>query len=210
VLTLLGRAAEALPTLAEAMADARRSGEPRAVGFRSFQYAEALCAAGRLSKCKEHLDLSARKLGDILIGNHPALGRAAVANARLALVQGSTARAREELGKALAIFDASERPESWRIEAMIQLARADPQDRQLKAALHSAQEAVELSRSVCKDFPQSQGGGSAYLEWGRVYQARGDKAEAREALTQALSQFDVSMGPNSVPTKKVRVLLAAL
>ena len=209
-LTLLGHAAEALPTLEEAMADARRSGEPRAIGFRSFQYAEALCAAGRLAACKEHLDLSAKQLGDILVKTHPALGRVAVAHARLALVQGSTGRARTELGKAMAIFDASKQPESWRIEAMILLARADLQDRQLDAALNSAQSAVELSHEVFKDFPQSHRGGSAYLELGRVYQARGDKPKAREALAQALSQFEVSMGPNSVAVQEVRALSASL
>ncbi len=209
-LTLLGRAAEALPTLEEGMADARRSGEPRAIGYRAFQYAEALYAVGRWSECKEHLDLSAKQLGDILVSTHPALGRVAVAKARLALVQGSTARARAELGKALAIFDASKQPESWRIEAMILLARADLQDRQLDAALNSAQDAVELSRNVFKDFPQNHRGGSAYLELGRVYQARGDKAKAREALMQALSQFEVSMGPNSVAAQEVRALSATL
>ncbi len=209
-LTLLGRSAEALPTLEEAMADARRSAEPRAIGFRSFQYAEALCAVGRWSECKEHLDLSAKQLGDILAKTHPALGRVAVAKARLALVQGSTSLARAELGKALAIFDASRQPESWRIEALILLARADLQDRQLDAALSKAQDAVELSREVFKDFPQSHRGGSAYLELGRVYQARGEKAKAREALAQALSQFEVSMGPDSVAVQEVRVLLASL
>jgi len=209
-LTLLGRAAEALPALEEGMADARRSGEPRAIGYRAFQYAEALCAVGRWSECKEHLDLSAKQLGGILVSTHPALGRVAVANARLALVQGATARARAELGKALAIFDASKLPESWRIEAMILLARADLQDRQLDAALNGAQDAVELSRDVFKDFPQSHRGGNAYLELGRVYQARGDKAKAREALKQALAQFEVSMGPSSAAVQEVRSLLATL
>ncbi len=209
-LALLGRAAEALPTLEEAMADARRSGEPRAIGFRSFQYAEALCAVGRWPECKEHLDLSARQLDAILVKTHPALGRVAVANARLALVQGSTERARAELGRALAIFDASKQPESWRIEAMILLARADLQDRQLDTALHSAQNAVEMSHDVFKDFPQSHRGGSAYVELGRVYQARGEREKAREAFAQALSQFEVSMGPNSVAVQEVRALSASL
>ena len=209
-LTLLGRAAEALPTLEEAMEDARQSKEPRAIGFRSFQYAEALCAVGRLAECKEHLDLSAGQLGAILVKTHPALGRVAVAQARLALVQGSTARARTEISKALAIFDASKQPESWRIEAMILLARADLQDRQLDAALQRAQAAVEMSRNVFKDFPQSHRGGSAYLELGRVHQARGDKAQAREALTQALAQFEVSMGPGSAAALEVQALSAGL
>jgi eukaryotic-like serine/threonine-protein kinase len=209
-LTLLGRAAEALPTLAEAMADGRRSGEPRAIGYRAFQYAEALCSLGRWSECKQHLNLSAEQLGGILVNNHPALGRVAVAHARLALVEGSTTQARAELDKAMAIFDASKLPESWRIETMVLLARADLQDRRLDAALGSAQEAVKLSREIFKDFPQSHRGGNAHLELGRVYQARGDKAKAREALTEALSQFEVSMGPNSVAAQEVRALSASL
>ena len=209
-LTLLGRVAEALPTLEEGMTDARRSGEPRAVGYRAFQYAEALCAAGRWAECQEHLDQSAQSLGGILVSTHPALGRVAVAKARLALRQGSTARARAELRKAVAIFDASKQPESWHVEAVLLLARADLQDRQLDAALNRAQSAVELSHTVFKDFPQSHRGGSAYLELGRVHQARGDKANAREALTQALSQFEVSMGPSSVAVHEVRALLASL
>jgi len=134
----------------------------------------------------------------------------AVANARLALVQGATARARAELGKALAIFDASKLPESWRIEAMVLLAEADLQDRQLDAALRRAQDAVALSREIFKDFPQSHRGGNAYLKLGRVYQARGDKAKARESLMQALSQFEVSMGPNSAAVQEVSILLASL
>ena len=207
-LTLLGRAAEALPALEEGIADARRLGEPRAIGYRAFQYAEALCGLGRWSECQEHLELSTKHLGGILVSTHPALGRLAVANARLALVQGSNSRARAELGKALAIFDASKLPESWRIEAMILLARCDLQERQLDAALNRAHDAVELSRSVFKDFPQSHRGGNAYLELGRVYQARGDTGKAREALTQALSQFEVSMGPNSIAAQEVRALLA--
>ena len=209
-LTLLGRAAEALPTFEEGMADARRSGEPRAIGYRAFQYAEAFCALDRWSECKEYLELSAKQLGSILASGHPALARVAVANARLALVQGSTARARAELGKALAIFDASKQPDAWQIEALIQLARADMQDRQFDAALKRAQDAVALSRTIFKDFPQSHRGGSAYLELGRVYQARGDKANAREALTQALTQFEVSMGPGSIAVQEVRALLATL
>ena len=69
---------------------------------------------------------------------------------------------------------------------------------------------MDLSREVFKDFPQSHRGGNAYLELGRVYQARGEKAKAREALAQALSQFEVAMGPDSVAVQEVRVLTAGL
>jgi serine/threonine protein kinase len=209
-LTLLGRAAEALPTLEGSMADARRSGEPRHIGYRAFIYAEALCAVGRWAECKKYQELSATTLGAILASSHPVLGRLAVSKARLALAQGSTAGARTELVKALAIFDASKLPESWRIEALILIARADVQDRRFDAALRSAEDAVALSREVFKDFPQSHRGGNAYLELGRVYLARGDKARAREALMQALSQYKVAMGPTSVAAREVSALLATL
>jgi hypothetical protein len=124
------------------------------------------------------------------------------------LVQGSTASARAELGKAWRSSDASRQPESWRIEALILLARADLQDRQLDTALGKAQVAVDLSREVFKDFPKATVAATLPRARPRV---PGSRREAtREALAQALSQFEVAMGPDSVAVQEVRVLTAGL
>ncbi|MEN9627751.1 MAG: Serine/threonine-protein kinase PrkC [Pseudomonadota bacterium] len=210
LLVHLGRTAEALPVLAEAVADARRSGEPRAIGYRAYFYAQGLCAAKRWSECAEHAEVGSRTLGSILVKTHPAMGGLALLKARVALGQGSTSEARAEWSKAAAIFGAGRPPMPGHIGLMTLQSEIERQDLRLDAALAAAKQALEMARDMFKDFPQSQRVGAAYIELGRVHKARGEMPEAREALTQALSQFEAALGPSAPATMDIRTLLATL
>ena len=209
-LTSQGKTDLSVPIAEEGLTNAIASGEARAIGYRAHQAAEAQCAAGNLPRCAEHVALSAKHLTAILAPSNPALGRVALMRARVALLQGDTVSGREHIAQGLKVFDASKQAEAWRVQALILLAQADIQQREFDAALKNAQSAVALSREIFKDFPNSYRGGLAHLVLGQVHLARNDKPAAREALTQAQTQLDTALGPDSSAAGETRALLAAL
>ncbi|MBK9573304.1 MAG: hypothetical protein IPO43_11475 [Rhodoferax sp.] len=207
-LTLQGKTDLSVPIVEDALTQAIESGEARAIGYRAHQAAEAQCAAGNLRRCAEHVALSAKHLTAILTPSNPALGRVALMRAKVALLQGNSVAGREHIAQGLKVFDASKQAEPWRVQALILLAQADIQERDFEAALKNAQGAVALSREVFKDFPNSHRGGLANLMLGQVHLARNDRARAKEALTQAQTQLDAALGPESTAANETRALLA--
>ncbi len=209
-LTLQGKTDLSVPIAEEALTQAIESGEARAMGYRAHQAAEAQCAAGNLPRCADHVALSAKHLTAILTPNNPALGRVALMRAKVSLLQGNSAAGREHIAQGLKVFDASKQAESWRVQGLILLAQADVQERDFEAALKNAQRAVALSREIFKDFPNSHRGGLAHLMLGQIHLARDDRVRAKEALTQAQTQLDAALGPESTAANETRALLAEL
>ena len=130
--------------------------------------------------------------------------------AKVALLQGDTVAGREHIAQGLKVFEASKQAEPWRVQALTLTAQAGLQERDLAAALQSAQSAVALSHEIFKDFPNSHRGGLAYLMLGQVHLARNDRGLAKEALTQAQTQLDASLGSDSSASDETRRLLAAI
>jgi len=125
VLLELGRTRDAQLLFEDALTSAMKSDNARAIAFTSLYAAPAWCAEGDLTRCEALLHSGSEKLRAVLPANHFAFGIVAITAAQLALARGRAVEARDQLQRAVAIFDAAPEKNPMRIRALSLLARVE-------------------------------------------------------------------------------------
>jgi tetratricopeptide (TPR) repeat protein len=193
----VGRIDQALPHAELGMTQALQANEPRVMSQMSLRAAEVLCETAEIARCESLIDLSAKNFATYISPTHPTLARLELLRAHVALTRQLPADAREHIARALDIMDKTGKPDGRRCLALAQLAQAHLMLGERDAALKTAQEAVAYARLHFADFPTSRWGGTAMLSLGRVQRERGDTKLAAEALQNAKTQLEASLGANS-------------
>jgi serine/threonine protein kinase len=204
----LGRARDAMPLIEHALAEgaARKSG-PVLTPIVALLGAPVWCAAGELRRCGELLSVARSGLTSVLPAGHVRLGMLELYQAQLSLARGDLPRARAELQRAVAIFDAARQKNQLRIPALALLARTEQQLGDGEAAQAHAGRAVAQAREHLAGFGHSTWLGTALAAQGRVQQARGDAAAAQASWRAALAELQATAGDSAPATLEVRRLL---
>lgn len=203
VLSELGDEASARASIARALEQARRSGNPRMQAIALHNAAAIALAAHDDATVEAHLREVEAAAG---AGAPGRLTRAAL-RAEVALARGDAAGARRLVDAALADPGATPRTDPSWVRARIVAAAALRALGDLTQAQAQATQAVADARGALGGFAHSRWVGLALLELGRVEQARGDAAAARAAWSEALEHLRASEGEAGPTTATVRAAL---
>lgn len=205
----LGRPSEAKAVLEHAIAEARVREDERSVNALLAQGARAWCQLRDLAGCEKMLMVSRTGLAKTHPPKHSMVGTLETSQAQLSLARGDALLAREQLQRAMAIFDADDNRNRIGIRALAWLARTEQQLGDLPAAAQHAQRAVKLAREALAGFEHSEWLGSALVAQGLVQQAQGDSAAAQATWRAALIELQDTLGDAAPATEEARRLLAA-
>lgn len=205
----LGRFDEAKALTEQALASALERNDVRWSGTFALYGGPAWCATVDAARCARMLAIARDKLTAVLPKGHPTLGAVEVFAARLSLARQQTGAAREQLQRALALFDAAKEKPPQRIEALALLARLELQAGDAAAASRDATQAVSWGRDAATGLPASEWLGQALVAQALVQSAAGDRASARAGLEEGVVQLDAALGGDAPATREARALLAA-
>jgi serine/threonine protein kinase len=205
----LGRVRDAMPLIETALAEgAARNSGPVFTPIVALLGAPVWCAAGDLRRCGKLLSVARSGLTPVLPAGHVRLGMLDLYQAQLSLARSDWPRARAELLRALAVFDAAPQKSQQRIYALALLARTELKLGNVDAAQAHAVRAVERAREHLAGFSHSTLLGTALLAQGMVQQARGEAAAAQQSWRAALTELQATAGDSAPATVEVRRLLA--
>jgi eukaryotic-like serine/threonine-protein kinase len=205
----LGRFDDAKALIEHALASATERKDQRWAGSFALYGAPAWCATGDLARCASLIDLAGEKLRATLPAGHASFGALELAGAQLSIAQSRPMQAREQLLRAIAIFDAASEKSPLRIRALALLARTEQGlGDAAGAAAHSAL-AVSRAREQSRDFAATGWLADALLAQAQVLHAQGDAAGARAALHEARSQQHDALGDDAPAARAVPERLPA-
>ena len=203
----LGRHDEAKALAEHALASAIGRKDVVWAGIFSLYGAPAWCASGEVARCASLLGIARDKLQAALPPGHLNFGAVELLAAQLSLAERQPAQAREQLLRAVAIFDAASEKSPLRSRALALLARTEQQLGDAAAATAHAALAVGQAREVSKGFASTEWLGAALVAQALVQQAQGDKAGAQATLREALPQLQGAAGDEAPATREARALL---
>jgi tetratricopeptide (TPR) repeat protein len=209
-LSIVGRAAEAIPVVDEGLAKARRSGSPRRLFLVLGQASTAYREAGQLDKAAQVLrEAEAILKADATSPRHlwATLERYL---ARLALARGDAPGAAELAGRALARLDAERRPANETMPTLLLLAEAQNTQGAFAAALATAERALKTATERLGEMKHSYNAGQAHLERGVALAGQGDISGGTAELRQALDHLQPSVGPEAPSTLRAVAQLQRL
>jgi serine/threonine protein kinase/tetratricopeptide (TPR) repeat protein len=201
-LSIVGRAAEAIPVVEEGLAKARRSGSPRRLFLALGQATTAYREAGQLDKATETLrEAEAILKADAASPSHlyATLERH---QARMALARGEAKQAVALAGSALARLEAAGRPANEIMPAMLALAEARNTHGEHDAARALAQRALQTANERLGEFEHSYNAGQAHLELGVALAGQGNIRAGRAELEHALRHLRATVGPEAPSTRR--------
>jgi len=209
-LTVVGRAAEAIPLLEEAIAKARTAGSPRRLFITLATCAMTYREAGDLAQAERLLAESSA-----LLRSNPSFpphleGLVERNGARIALARRETARAVELAGRSLGRYEAAHRPENETLPGILALAEAENADGRYDDALKTADRAFAVATSRLGGMAYSYNVGRAHLERGSARAGRGEKDVARNELEQALTHFRSTVGLDAASARRAQGELGRL
>jgi serine/threonine-protein kinase len=209
-LTVVGRSAEAIPILEEAIAKARSAGSPRRLFTTLATCAMTYREAGDLAQAERLLAES-----EALLKSNPSFpphleGLLERNGARIALARGETARAVELAERSLRRYDEAHRPDNETLPGVLALAEAENADGRYDAALEAADRALAMATARLGGMAYSYNIGRAHLERGTARAGRGEKEAAREELAQALTQFRSTVGLDAAAARRSEAELRRL
>jgi tetratricopeptide (TPR) repeat protein len=209
-LSIVGRAAEAVPVVEEGLTKAKRSGSPRrlfgAVVRVSTAYLEAaqLDEAGRaLREAEAILEADAAAPPHL----HATLERA---RARLALARGDAAAAAALARQALSRIEGASRPPAETIQGLLVLAEAQNEHEEFGAARATAERALDMATTRLGEMKHSYNAGQAHLELGVALAGQGNRQDGRHEVEQALAHLRSSVGPEAPSTRRAQSQLERL
>jgi tetratricopeptide (TPR) repeat protein len=205
----LGRVDDAKQLSEAALASALERKDIRWAGTYALYGAPAWCASGDAARCASLIDTARAKLTGVLPAAHPSFGALALAEAQLSLLRAEPAQAREQLQRALAIFDAAPEKNPLAIRALALLARTDMQLGDAAAATTHAAQAEARARAAASGFAGTEWLGDALLARSVVERARGERAAAQALLREAQTQLHDTLGDDAPASREARALLAA-
>jgi serine/threonine protein kinase len=205
----LGRLDEARALSERAMASAEARKDTRWAGLFALYGAPAWCGSGDLARCANLLDSARTRLKAALPAAHSSFGVIELEAAQLSLAQQQPAVAREQLSRALTIFEAATDKNPLRIRTLTLLTRSDLQGGDTTAAASHAALALAQGRAASKDLDSCEWLGDALVAQALVARARGDKAGADAALREAVRQLDAALGPEAPAAREAHALLDA-
>ncbi len=203
----LGRFDEAKALTEHALDSALQRKDVRWAGTFALYGAPAACATGDLERCAGLLAIAGEKLKATLPPGHSTFGALELAQAGLSRARRQPEVAREQLARSVALFEAASDKSPLRIRALAELARVEHESGDEAAASGHAAAAVAAAREAGKGFASTQWLGTALLAQGIVERAAGDPAQAKAALTEAVSQLEGSIGVEAPQTREARSLL---
>jgi serine/threonine protein kinase/tetratricopeptide (TPR) repeat protein len=140
------------------------------------------------------------------------LKRALLAYSRglLALGRGEPEKARAELVRSTALFEAAKARLAQNVHALVALARAEAALGNFTAATAAASRAIALAESQVEAGTPSYLIGHSKAALGEVQFAAGDRDGARVTLTAALDHLRQTLGPEHPATRKASRMVASL
>jgi serine/threonine protein kinase len=144
----------------------------------AISQADTGAAAGYLDKA------SSIAAGSVPAGSPAALGLL-LTKGRLALERGQP----EEARAALTAVIGGERPIATTVRALLARSELNLQEAKLADAAHDARQALAISQQLQGGIPYSNRTGLAWLMIGRVLDAQGDSARARDAFQEAVAHL---------------------
>jgi eukaryotic-like serine/threonine-protein kinase len=199
-LCTVGRCAEALPPLEEALAKARASRSSRRVSDCLQYLAMAYRALGRFDEAARALQEAEGALR-ALPADHIAAAGLDVQAAQLALARGDVPGA-IALGERAASPQAVQVSDYYALLGGLALAEAHNANRDFAAARSAAQRALELAVLRLDEMKQSSHTGQARLELGTALAGLGNTKDAHDELTKALDDLRSSLGPDAPDTRR--------
>jgi len=203
-LSIVGRAAQAIPVVEESLTKARRSGSPRRLFGVIVQASAAYREASRLDEAARVL----REAEAILKADpaspphlHATLERQ---QARLALARGDAAGAAELARQALARIEGTSRPAAETIQVLLVLAEAQNQHGEFEAARATAERALKMATERLGEMKHSYNAGQAHLELGVALAGQGNRQAGREEVQKALAHLRSSVGPEAPSTRRAQ------
>jgi eukaryotic-like serine/threonine-protein kinase len=201
-LTIVGRAADAVPVMEEAVAKARRAGSPRRLFLALGPASNAYREAGRIDEAAALL----REAASVLAGDTSAPPQLAATleryQARVALARGDAVAAVDVAGRAVARLDAAKRPPGEMVLAVLVLAEAENADRKFDAALATAERGLKIANERLGEMTHSYNAGQAHLELGSALVGLGRRGDGDAELRQSVEHLCVSVGPDAPSTRR--------
>ena len=209
-LTVVGRSAEAIPILEEAIAKARSAGSPRRLFTTLATCAMTYREVGDLAQAERLMAES-----EALLKSNPSFpahleGLVERNGARIALARGDTARAVELAERSLRRYDADHRPDNETLPGILALAEAENADGRYDAALEAADRAFAMATSRLGGMTFAYNVGRAHLERGTARAGRGEPEAARDEMEQALTHFRETVGLEAGPARRALAELSRL
>jgi serine/threonine-protein kinase len=209
-LTVVGRSAEAIPALEEAIAKARSAGSPRRLFTTLATSAMTYREAGDLPQAERLLAES-----EALLRSNPSFpphlaGLLERNGARIALARGETARAVELAELSLSRYEAAHRPDNETLPGVLALAEAENADGRYDAALKAADRALAMATARLGGMTYAYNVGRAHLERGTARVGRGETQAARDELEQALTHFRPTVGLDAAAARRAQAELRRL
>jgi tetratricopeptide (TPR) repeat protein len=209
-LASLARYPEALAAYDRAIASAERAGNTASRFTNLANRAGTYVVMGELDRAERELAALIPEVGkSIAPDSVPAMSIRYV-GARIAAARGRTAEALAGYTNVIEFFDRrgmAVAPVSRTLNARaeVHLKTGD-----VTAALADAERSLQIARAVQGDSPRSSQTGLAYSVLARVYERRGDLAQARTAANSAIQHLQATLGVHHPETVQARQLLQRL
>jgi tetratricopeptide (TPR) repeat protein len=203
----LGRYPEALAAYGQSLDAARRNGFVGGQVFSLVGRASVQAALAQLPAAQASLD-EAAPLMQSLPPAHSARIRHTLVQARLDLQRGAFEAAGERFTRVIELLSAQGAAtpalaSAHRLRAEVLLKRATPAQ-----ARADADQALALARRLQGGNPHSDLTGQAWLTLGRVREADGDTAAARDAWTRAHEELQATLGADHPETRAAALLIS--
>lgn len=201
----VGRVAEAVALLDQAVDEARRKKNPVGLGRSLLLASRAYLFAGDLPRATTLTNEATASIDAALPPRH--VGRAALLTqqGRIALAQGDTQRARDLLLESIAMFEIAGPRSSDRALALAALADVHRLRGELAEALGRAEEALALARKAAGDLPLSYRVGIAALAMCQAGIAA-NWTESSQSCDLAITQLAGAAGEDAPATQQARAL----
>ncbi len=207
----LGRLDEARDALSKALRQYESIGDAREQASTRLSIAWLSCTGGADTReCDHDLQAAERQI-DVLYQRSPsAVAAPDLQRAFAALTEQRADDARSHAVATLAKLGALEQPGLMRIQAMGVPARAEQRLGHADVARDVAARAVEAARSALAGMAPADFLGHALAAQGEVLLGQGDHGGARDALQEALTNFDATLGNDATATQSARQALDGL
>jgi eukaryotic-like serine/threonine-protein kinase len=209
-LSVVGRNAEALPVLEEALAKARRAGSPRRLFFALTRMSRAQADVGESEKAAQCLREAEALLNADGASPPHLYGGLNRYQAQAALARDEVTEAVALARRALASLDAANRSVPEIMPALLVLAEAENSHGEFGPAAVTARRALSTANQNMGDMKQSSNAGQAHLELGVALAGQGDVPAGRQELQQAVAHLRATVGPDARSTRRALLQLQRL
>jgi tetratricopeptide (TPR) repeat protein len=209
MLNRLERYAEARTAQDIVREQSRKQGNTQSFGSSSVALATACRGLGDLPCARAAL----RDAESAITGSYPR-GHRVFADllreqALVAAAEGRTDDALRLLGEAIAVHRQVPQKHASHVESLLERARLELRLARHDDAQRDADEALKVAESFRGGTPHSAFVGLSLLVLGEVDQARGEAAEGRERVAQALTHLEPTLGGQSPDVVQARTRLSA-